>query len=805
MKKSFTLLSLLLITLVVMADPITPESARRAAAKFLQNQGSQLKNEAMRAPRRAMGKMSSTEASPYYVFNADAGKGFVVISGDDCVGENLVLGYTTSGNFNSRNVPDNIQWWLEEMDIQITSLSKRNSKAKAVPLHEDIDTLVTALWGQGSDTYNPKNPYNAFCPTVDGRLSVTGCSATALAQVLYYHKWPQEPIAEPLPGYTTALNLEVEELPAISFDWQNMVDDYTKETTQQQQEAVATLMRYCGQSIQMNYSPDGSAADYYDVDMLVTLFGYDQELYSACADNYTVSGWDNLIYNELREGRPIVYGGYSTGGGHSFVIDGYQVNGGTGYYHINWGWRGMDNGYFKIALLDSNAHGTGASSTADGYNYHQEALIGLQPAKGPLVNYGRYLYGNKWNEKIKGIPNSIQFINTSYRPGSFVICWAEQGADGELDFHDYVYADTLEMPGYDYKGQTSWVTAQLSPVFLGLTPGQHEFVLMNKEVGTDAPWEKLYGPNDYISVLIDEEGQQEDHAIHPLPQLSASATKIQIDGIKQWGLRQDVKVTITNGSEDDYIGGVDGVVYKMEGNVLKEVEKVVHTGLMIEGNSTSDIMLPISVRTAGRYILVLTKIDETVNLKDTKYADVKNTPGYIGSKIFTIDELQFVCRDIIYSEETDKEGEQIAYLYFQLANTTGKTYDSTIDAHFYKKNAEGEYEKYAFSTGWSIPYIWLKLENNMLRNDYIKLPDLLEPGEYVVQLWMANDFKSTNDDCYFPFAGKFITVEDKTGIGTLAPALSNDEGDVYDLSGRKVNGQPKSGIYIKNGHKVLYR
>ena len=275
-------------------------------------------------------------------------------------------------------------------------------------LHEDIDTLVTALWGQGSDTYNPKNPYNAFCPTVDGRLSVTGCSATALAQVLYYHKWPQEPIAEPLPGYTTALNLEVEELPAISFDWQNMVDDYTKETTQQQQEAVATLMCYCGQSIQMNYSPDGSAADYYDVDMLVTLFGYDQELYSACADNYTVSGWDNLIYNELREGRPIVYGGYSTGGGHSFVIDGYQVNGGTGYYHINWGWRGMDNGYFKIALLDSNAHGTGASSTADGYNYHQEALIGLQPAKGPLVNYGRYLYGNKWNEKIVSLNKWIK-------------------------------------------------------------------------------------------------------------------------------------------------------------------------------------------------------------------------------------------------------------------------------------------------------------------------------------------------------------------------------------------------------------
>ena len=191
MKKLFVLLSSVLVTQFVMGDPVTPESARRAAEKFFQDQGFQLKNEAMRAPRRAMGKLSATDASPYYVFNADVGKGFVVISGDDCVGENLVLGYTASGNFNSRNVPDNIQWWLEEIGSQITSLSRRSSKAKAVPLHENIDTLVTALWGQGDDTYNPKNPYNAFCPEVNGRLSATGCSATALAQVLYYHKLPQ--------------------------------------------------------------------------------------------------------------------------------------------------------------------------------------------------------------------------------------------------------------------------------------------------------------------------------------------------------------------------------------------------------------------------------------------------------------------------------------------------------------------------------------------------------------------------------------------------------------------------------------
>jgi hypothetical protein len=804
MKKIFTLFSSLLIALVVMADPVTSESARRAAEKFLQGQGSQLRNEAMRAPRRAMGKQSVSEASPYYIFNADAGKGFVVISGDDCVGENLVLGYTASGNFNSRNIPDNLQWWLEEMGTQITSLSRRSSKAKAVPLHENIDTLVTALWGQGDNTYNPKNPYNAFCPEVNGRLSATGCSATALAQVLYYHKWPQEPIAGPIPGYSTELDLELDELPAISFDWQNMVDDYKKETTRKQQEAVATLMRYCGQSIQMDYSPDGSAADYFDVDMLVQLFGYDQGLYSACADNYTVSGWDNLIYNELKEGRPLVYGGFSTADGHSFVLDGYQVKNGTGYYHVNWGWHGLDNGYFKIAILDYEAQGTEASSTANGYNYHQEALIGLQPARGPLVNYGRYLYGNRWNRKINDIPNCIQFGNTSYRPGSFVICWAEQGADGELDFHDYAYADTLEIPGYDYKGMTSFVTARLSPVFHGLTPGQHELVLMQKEAGTDAPWEKLYGPNNYIEVLIGEDGQQEDLVIHPLPQLSASSSNIKIDGIKQWGLRQDVTITLTNNSQDDYIGGIVCSVYYIENGVLAEYEKGVSSGIMIEGNSTTDVMFPMSVSSSGRYILVLNKMDETKNLEGIKYSDIKNIPGYIGYKVFTMEELKFVCRDFSYKEAINNEGESYAYVAFQLVNTTGKNYDSKIVARFYKKNAEGKYYEYQFSTG-NNPYTWIKLNNNVTCKDFIILPELLEPGEYTVELLMANNFTSIYNEDFFAFAGYSITVEDKTGIGSLAPDIPKEEEDVYDLSGRKVNGQPKKGIYIKNGRKVLYR
>ena len=118
------------------------------------------------------------------MFNTDAG--FVVVSGDDCVGPNLILGYTAQGRFDSTRVPENLQWWLNTMQGQITTLSCAGKGSRQTPpLHADIDTLVTALWNQGDNYYNPNNPYNRFCPDTYGQLCVTGCMATALAQVLY--------------------------------------------------------------------------------------------------------------------------------------------------------------------------------------------------------------------------------------------------------------------------------------------------------------------------------------------------------------------------------------------------------------------------------------------------------------------------------------------------------------------------------------------------------------------------------------------------------------------------------------------
>ncbi len=804
------------MVMAMMAEPVSPSAARQAAEKFLKEKGTLLKSEAMRAPRRAMGhatdNQEQTEGNAYYVFNASASKGFVIVSGDDCVGENLVLGYTAQGSFEADNIPDNMQWWLDEMECQISELSRRGAKAKTVTLHDDVAPLVTALWDQGNNYFNPQNPYNAFCPETDGLLCVTGCMATALSQVLYYHRWPQGPLFGDLPAYTMEDGRVIDPLPATTFDWDDMVDDYMLPTTDKQQTAVATLMRYCGQLIQMNYTPLVSDGYFYDVDMLVNLFGYDQGVYSAEADDYTVSGWDQLLYNELREGRPLVYSGMSTGGGHAFVVDGYEVRDGSGYFHVNWGWAGVSNGFYKISLLNPDMSGTGASTTSDGYNSRQKALIGLMPAQQPTEAYGRYLTGFTWNAADDEQHHIFVAANTSHMPGVFDVALAERLADGTTDYSHLIGQQTLEMAGYSFAGLNTEEHTGLDMFTLpenfteGLVIGRHELVFVNKEAGTGAPWRPIFGPNRYIELNIGDDGLPTDTLFHPLPQLKLSGRTVKIDGLKQRGIRQIVTAAIANNSNDDYIGSVECAVYYVEDNELKYMVHYSQTGIMIEANGNVDIVFTPSVQQTGDFVLVLTNGGDY--LAGCKLADVKQTSGYIAHKSFSLDDLAFYCQDVQYSERPGEEGNTDYCLDVTVSNGTPMDYDAVLLAKLYKPNSEDGYDPFVFPDTPDL-YSWLSLKSNYWLTTSIPLPQALEPGEYGVELLIANDFLSLMPKDYFVFAAGSITVKDNTGIS----AANNGEWNLNDgsalwftLDGRQLDSRPTAkGIYIYNGKKQIIK
>ncbi len=358
------------------ADPITREQAQKKAETLVKNMAGSRKLAPVTNSRRlAPGRAVSAENALYYVFNRENNGGYVIIAGDDAI--DPPLGYTDSGEFDYQAIPDNMRYWLDSYATYIEQLqSTPNAKPRKVPTHPAISPMLTSKWNQGA-------PYNNECPMYFslGR-SVTGCVATAMAQVMYHQKAKGvDEVQADIPGYTTWTShetygqLAVEGIPAGSpIDWANMLDTYSGGSTGKQQLAVAQLMHYCGVSVEMDYTNSSSGAQSYKVaDALNNYFGYSKARYVE-RRNYTDDSWDALIYSELEQGRVCYLSGANSAAGHAFVTDGYD---GNHCYHINWGWGGMSDGFFLLSSLNPSSQGIGGSG--DGYSQYQDAVIGCEP------------------------------------------------------------------------------------------------------------------------------------------------------------------------------------------------------------------------------------------------------------------------------------------------------------------------------------------------------------------------------------------------------------------------------------------
>jgi hypothetical protein len=187
-----------------------------------------------------------------------------------------------------------------------------------------------------------------------------------MAQVLKY--WASQTPTKEIPGYTTEeLGLQLDALPATTFNYAIMRDEYDMLEWDEGAQEVARLMRYCGQAAQMDYDVYSGAET--SGDYLHRYFGFKPSF----TDKYYVehmSGWEDLIYDELAAGRPVIYSGKKMTGflkfsGHVYVVDGYD---GDGLFHINWGWNGNDDGFFVL-------------TSANDYDIAmlQMAVIGLEP------------------------------------------------------------------------------------------------------------------------------------------------------------------------------------------------------------------------------------------------------------------------------------------------------------------------------------------------------------------------------------------------------------------------------------------
>ena len=341
------LVALALLSLRVGASNVDADAALSRASSFLQSH----RQGRLSAPNVEL-RLAHVEPlaagedqTAYYVFNSEGGDAFVIVAGDDRAVQILAYG---DESLDMANLPPNLQWWLDQYKTQIEWLVEHPEAIVPAPKRARADNVVIepllkTLWHQST-------PFNDMCPVVNGRRSATGCIATAMAQVMYYWKYPER--VPPLPGYVTdSEQCDVPSLPGADLDWDHILDDYNQSHySDEEAAAVATLLRYCGQGCFMDYSPTGSGAWQEDQLMALKQFGYNHEAQCLYRDECDNEQWRAMLMEELSNSRPVLYTGAGNEGAHAFVLDGYQ----DGKYHANWGWYG-GNGYYELdALGDSD-------------------------------------------------------------------------------------------------------------------------------------------------------------------------------------------------------------------------------------------------------------------------------------------------------------------------------------------------------------------------------------------------------------------------------------------------------------------
>ena len=487
MRKYF-LLILSLLPWVLSAEHVPVDRARSAAEQFLRSnlpttRSASLELELVwdgtdRFPDTKSDQTATSAPADFYVFNNTAGGGYVIISGDDATMP--VLAYSLRNNMDSRNLPVNFVSWMKfisrEMEHQRQS-GKTASPAiqarwtaleqRGTPVGKVVKYHQTASWDQA-------DPYWNECPMYRKKRTYTGCVITAVSTVMKFHSWPERGH-----GKTESYTTETKKIKVSArtlgekYEWNKMplkyFDDYGSPIyTSEQAAQVSRLMADVGAILQADYGTDdigGTGAFSEDIPAaLVQYMGYDRSIWCASRDHYPYATWLDMLKNELAE-SPLVYGGVSRDGGHSFVLDGYTEN---DYFHVNWGWGGMSDGYFLLSALDPDQQGAGGSSSS--FDTYQDAILNMRPEHGgeavqqmlmiPLVDEEYDIDYHGITASVRNIRKGEPFqvtagalINAGFEAFECEVLLAVAGSDGSIRENLYKDAfagkDLLES-GYVY-------------------------------------------------------------------------------------------------------------------------------------------------------------------------------------------------------------------------------------------------------------------------------------------------------------------------------------------------------------------
>jgi len=507
------------------SDPVDSNTAKMVAKNFLahQNAGKQ----SIQTQQMYLAYVSSTKEKEFfkqigdtslplfYIYSVKGSTGFVIVSADNDA--TPILGYSSDGNFTGTNIPYGLVKLLDKYKQEIKYIKRNNLKAdkNIIGLWKgnysasyvsnlstnSVGALVQTRWNQGKY-------YNDLCPydnTYKSR-SVTGCVATAMAQIMKFWNWPLQGSGFHSYNHTTYGTLSAD-FGSTTYNWPNMPNILNSTNN-----SVATLMYDLGVSVEMDYGPEatGGSAAYVISDAsataacsesaLKTYFGYDPGLHGYVRATFSDSTWIQMLKHELDSSRPILYTGFGQGG-HAFVCDGYDL---SNNFHFNWGWDGMYNGYFNINSLNPGSVGT--------FNDGQQALIGIKPK---IVNSSAKPHPQAFSI-ITVTPNPIQYataftVSIDIRDSGntdFIGDFVAAVFDKQEEFVDFVDIKTGVSLTKGSSQTFNFSTSALTTV----TPGDYMIVIFYKLSGDD--WTILPPGSYYNAIYVTVQGPANNLALY---------------------------------------------------------------------------------------------------------------------------------------------------------------------------------------------------------------------------------------------------------------------------------------------------
>ena len=740
------------------AAPVTP-------AQALQRLNSDSGAHKIISKHHSVNKMNQIASLPeLYVFAPESGDGFMILPADDVA--QPLLAYADSGEFEIEGNPA-LQWWLSTYQQQIAAAA--NSPAKSSQIFRvsrpAIAPLIQTRWNQSA-------PFNDMTPEINGVHAVTGCVATAMAQAMKYHNYPPQGIGSHSYDWTTGNETVSFNFGSTAFDWDNMLDTYDDCATEEQRQAVATLMKACGVSVDMDYTASESgAASILIGPALIDYFGYDKGIWQPERQYYGLEEWEDMIYSNLAEGLPVLYCGQGTAGGHQFICDGYSSD---GFFHFNWGWGGLSDGYFQLTALDPPSLGIGGG--AGGFNSNQAVVLDMRPAR----------------EDSKAV--ALMYCSSNFLPVSQSV---SLGSKASFDGGFYNYSCLALPVGTEFGievipadgSETQYLSAgklseELKPMYgtsrlaatfpADMAEGTYTVKPAFKPV--DGEWQTMRAPlsaNGELTATVSN--STVTFAENDAPDIEI--TDMELTSALYWGSPFTMTFNAVNDGEAEYFGTLIPCLFTADGTNTLVAEGSsypidVQTGETAEQSYSGSFRAPRAVPQAGTYFLVMMNAETGRSISSPIEVTLNDAPAQTSISVSNFKIQTQTSDEVIFSLTVNcTEGyfaDKLTIAVFPTSGGSSLTSASTPMAYIAAGESDSEEASVSLAQ--------------------------LEYGEYMAAVF--NGQTQLTGPVYF-------TVSDSaTGIDQTEADTDNSSA-VYNLQGQYIKHPAKHGVYIRQGKKIL--